>query len=189
MPGLRPTCRAGLWHVSRHELRHGHTLDSLTRMAHGLAHDGTEGPGRNFERYWRAVARPADGPEERLVERLALAQIWPRLTSASRNALTALAVYDDHQRAAAALGISYKAFVSRISEGRSQFLALWHDGETPSRPWVRDRRAGPGTDMHTAAATEHKRVLNRHRQLLIAEWKSRRSASVSAARRRTASQG
>jgi hypothetical protein len=36
-----------------------------------------------------------------------------------------------------------------ISEGRRQFLALWHDGETPSRPWTRDRRAGPGTDMQT----------------------------------------
>jgi hypothetical protein len=33
--------------------------------------------------------------------------------------------------------------------GRRQFLTLWHEGETPSRPWVRDRRAGPGTDMHT----------------------------------------
>jgi DNA-directed RNA polymerase specialized sigma24 family protein len=115
----------------------------------GLAHDGPDGPGRNFERYWRAVAGPADGPEERLIERLALTQIWPHLTPASRDALTALAVHGDYQRAAAALGISYKAFVSRISEGRRQFLALWHDGEIPSRPWVRDRRAGPGTDMHT----------------------------------------
>lgn len=192
------------------ELRHGYTLDSLTRMAHfaarhckpwhrgielsaryevawsaiaeylyaaeerptsadlvraaweairhqadsrrqflGLAHDGPDGPGRNFERYWRAVAGPADGPEERLIERLALAQIWPHLTQANRDALTALAVHGDYQRAAVALGISYKAFVSRISEGRRQFLALWHDGETPSRPWVRDRRAGPGTDKHT----------------------------------------
>jgi pimeloyl-ACP methyl ester carboxylesterase len=43
----------------------------------GLAHDGPDGPGRNFERYWRAVAGPADGPEERLIERLALTQIWP----------------------------------------------------------------------------------------------------------------
>jgi hypothetical protein len=192
------------------ELRHGYTLDSLTRMAHfaachrkpwhqgielpvrfevawaaiaehlyaaqepptsadlvraaweairahadsrrqflGRAHDGPDGPGRNFERYWRAVAGPADGPEERLVERLALAQIWPHLTKANQDALTALAAHDDYQRAATALGIPYKTFVSRISEGRRQFLALWHDGEAPSRPWVRDRRAGPGTDMHT----------------------------------------
>jgi hypothetical protein len=36
----------------------------------------------------------------------------------------------------------YRSFVSRVSIGRRQFLALWHDGESPSRPRVRDRRAG-----------------------------------------------
>jgi len=191
------------------ELRHGYTLDSLTRLAHyaarnklwyyttdlavryevafatmaehlyaapepptagelvkvgwhaiaahgdarrqflGLAHDGPPGPGLNFERYWRGVTAPADSPEDKVTDRIALAQIWPRLTPASREALAALAAHGDYRRAADALGIGYKTFVCRISDARRQFLALWHDGETPSRPWVRDRRAGPGTDMHT----------------------------------------
>jgi hypothetical protein len=115
----------------------------------GRAHDGPAGPGRNFERYWRAVAAPDDGPEAGLIERMALAQIWPRLTPANRDALAALAAHGDYQRAAESLGLSYVTFKSRISMGRRQFLTLWHEGETPSRPWVRDRRAGPGTDMHT----------------------------------------
>ena len=53
------------------------------------------------------------------------------------------------ERCLRALRARYATFKSRISVGRQQFLTLWHEGETPSRPWVRDRRAGPGTDMHT----------------------------------------
>jgi hypothetical protein len=119
------------------------------RQFRGRAHDGPAGPGRNFERYWRAVGAPVDSPEDRLVDRMALAQIWPRLTPASREALLALAVHGDYRRAAESLGLGYKTFVCRISYARRQFLKLWHDGEAPSRPWVRDRRQGPGTDMHT----------------------------------------
>ena len=190
------------------ELRHGYTMDSLTRLAHfaarrkqwnggtelpvrfevawsamaehlyaaeqpptagelihagwkamaehtdarrqflGRAHDGP-GPWRGFERYWRHVAAPADSPEDKIIEQLALAQIWPCLRPVHREALTALAIHGGYQRAAQALGITYSTFKSRISTGRREFLALWHQGETPSRPWVRDRRAGPGTDMHT----------------------------------------
>jgi hypothetical protein len=115
----------------------------------GRAHNGPAGPGQKFERYWRHVAAPADSPEEKVIERLALATIWPCLRPVNREALAALAAHGDYRRGAQALGISYVAFKSRISEGRREFLALWHDGEAPSRPWVRDRRAGPGTDQHT----------------------------------------
>jgi hypothetical protein len=190
------------------ELRHGYTLDSLTRLAHfaarrkrwehdtelpiryevafsamaehlycanvppavgelieagwraitehgsayrqflGRAHDGPAGPGKKFERYWRHVAAPEDSPEEKVTERIALAQIWPCLRPSYREAFAALAAHEDYQRAADALGLTYATFKCRISAGRKEFLALWHQGETPSRPWVRDRRAGPGTDMH-----------------------------------------
>jgi hypothetical protein len=143
--GERPTpgelIRAG-WLAIRH---HGES----ERQFLGRAHDGPAGPGRHFERYWRAVAAPADSPEDKVIERIALAQIWPRLRPSSRDAFAALAVHGDYRRAAESLEIGYKTFVGRISDGRREFLALWHDGEQPSRPWVRDRRAGPGTDMHT----------------------------------------
>jgi hypothetical protein len=140
-PAIGELIEAGWQAIARH-------VDAESQFL-GRAHDGPAGPGRNFERYWRAVAAPVDGPEDKVIDRLALAQIWPRLTRANQEAFAALAAHGDYQRAAAALGIPYTTFKSRISDGRRQFLALWHDGETPSRPWVRDRRAGPGTDMHT----------------------------------------
>jgi hypothetical protein len=132
---------AGLAAIGRHR--------SSRRQFLGLATDGTDGTHRGFERYWSHFTAPTDSPEDKIIERLALAQIWPRLTRASREALVALATCGDYQQAADALGLSYRSYVSRISEARRQFLALWHDGEKPSRPWVRDRRSGPGTDMHS----------------------------------------
>lgn len=133
--------RAGWLAVSRHR--------DAERQFQGRAHDGPAGPGNHFERYWRGVSAPVDSPEDKITDRIALAQIWPCLRPVHREALTALATHGDYRRAAESLGMPYKSFLSRISRARREFLALWHYGETPSRPWVRDRRAGPGTDMHT----------------------------------------
>ncbi len=124
----------------------GHVEDR--RQFHGHARDA-DGTGPKFERYWRYVAAPAPSPEDRIVERLALEQIWPHLRPVHRDALAALAAHGDYAQAAQAVGASYVTFKSQVSRARREFLALWHEGETPSRPWVRDRRAGPGTDMHT----------------------------------------
>jgi hypothetical protein len=140
-PSIEDLLQAG-WLAIRH-------YAERDRQFRGRAHDGPAGPGRNFERYWHAVSAPVDSPEDRLIDRIALDQIWPRLTPASREALTALAACEDYRRAAESLGLGYRTFVCRISEARRQFLRLWHDGEKPSRLWVRDRREGPGTDMHT----------------------------------------
>ncbi len=154
-PGAGDLIQAGWKAIAEHA--------DARRQFLGRAHDGP-GPWRGFERYWRHVAAPADGPEDKLIERLALAQIWPCLRPVHREALAALAAHDDYQRAADALGISYATFKSRISTGRREFLALWHEGETPSRPWVRDRRAGPGTDMHTVTYFLRSRRLRRAAQ-------------------------
>jgi hypothetical protein len=153
------------------ELRHGYTLDTLTRLAHYAARHGQWDRGiglpARYEAAWAAIAEhlyssaELPTPGELIRAGWALAQIWPRLTPATRDALTALATYDDYQRAAESLGLSYATFKSRISEGRRQFLALWHEGETPSRPWLRDRRAGPGTDMHTVTYFLRSRRLRR----------------------------
>jgi hypothetical protein len=90
----------------------------------------------NFGRYWHWQTKPAPSSETRVVERTALAQIWPRLTEAEQRALSALAAADgDLNAAAAALGISPSGYRTRVSKARRRFLRLWHEHETPSRKW------------------------------------------------------
>jgi hypothetical protein len=117
---------------------------------HGLdTHDRYAGITGGFERYWWYAARPAGSPEERVAERVALAQIWPRLRPVHREVLAALAACDDYGLAAESLGKSRKTFAQQVSTARREFLALWHEGESPSRPWGTDRRVTSASDRHT----------------------------------------
>lgn len=117
--------------------------------------------GVNFERYWAIAARPTPGPEERVVERAALRQIWHELTHGQREALTALAVHDDYGRAADALGKRHSTFNSQISVARQAFLALWHEGERPSRPWGHDRRRDSTVRQHNVTTVLKRRLRKR----------------------------
>jgi hypothetical protein len=68
--------------------------------------DTAAGPGAlpGFLRYWQQSGRtPWD---DRLVESLALAQIWPLLALAQQQAVMALALTGDHQEAADSLGLT-----------------------------------------------------------------------------------
>jgi hypothetical protein len=109
-------------------------------------------PGTNFERYWQVFARPTPSPEERAVERLALAQIWHALSPHIREVISALAVHSDYHQAAQSLSKTPGQFYSQVSYARKVFLAMWHEGETPSRPWGHDRRrhSSPVTGRSTA---------------------------------------
>ncbi len=99
-----------------------------------------------FQRYWALARWPARAPEEGVTERVALAQIWAVLSPWHREVLTAMAVHEDHQAAAAATGRSYACFTSHLRNARREFFALWHEGEQPSRVWGRsDRRHGSRT--------------------------------------------
>jgi Helix-turn-helix domain len=91
---------------------------------------------KGFERYWWFTASPAPSPENKVTDRIALAQIWPRLHPTHQAVLTALAAHGDHGRAAASLGISRRLFTTRLSDARQAFLKLWHEGESPSRVWT-----------------------------------------------------
>jgi hypothetical protein len=71
---------------------------------------------------------------------MTLAQIWPRLNDMDRQALTALATANSYTAAANMLGLEYQTFANRVRRARTRFLALWHEGETPSRIWRVDRR-------------------------------------------------
>lgn len=94
----------------------------------------------NFERYWHVFAHPAPSPEERIVERLALTQVWHTLSPHVREVFGALAVHGDYHQAAESLSKTPGQIYSQIAYARAKFLATWHDGETPSRPWGHDRR-------------------------------------------------
>lgn len=99
---------------------------------------GTRMP--RFHRYWTSMAQPTRSPEDRIIDTTALKQIWPRLTRPHQAVLLALATHDDYDQAAASLGKAYRGFVSTVSTARQQFLRLWHEHETPSGVWGRDRR-------------------------------------------------
>jgi hypothetical protein len=68
-----------------------------------------------FERYWWTTARATPGPEERVTDRVALAQIWPLL----RPVLAAVAVHEDYGVAAAALGKARNTRPARCPQRRS----------------------------------------------------------------------
>ncbi|MFI8942689.1 hypothetical protein [Streptomyces syringium] len=115
-------------HVAAEMRYHGYDPRHLDRGQGGMA---------NFQRYWQGTGHtPWD---EQLVERLALTQVWPRLTLAQQQALMALALTGDHRAAADHLGLPLPAFSGRLRKARRRVLALWHEHETPRRP-ARDKR-------------------------------------------------
>jgi hypothetical protein len=110
-------------------------------IAHGVDRQRGYAAKPNFWRYWYPAC-PAQGPEEQVVDRVALAQIWAGLSPLHQDVLLALAAYDDHDQAARSLGISRAAYTSRLSKARRAFYQLWHEGEQPSQLWARDHRGG-----------------------------------------------
>ncbi|MEU2739376.1 hypothetical protein ABZ656_29415 [Streptomyces sp. NPDC007095] len=122
-------------------------------QAHGYNHHqpGT-GTRPRFEGYWTTTAAHTPSPEDRIVDRHTLAQIWPRLTPRQQDALNALAATGDYHRAAELLGVTPGTFNVLVSKARRRFLALWHEGEQPSRIWGTDRRVGSRAATTPAAA-------------------------------------
>lgn len=105
---------------------------------------GAGGMGR-FQVFWRGVDRePFD---ERVTARVALAQIWPSVAEHHQQVLRVLAATDDHDTAAAALGLTQSGYASRLSKARASVRELWHEHETP-RQMPPDRRvfSRAGTD-------------------------------------------
>jgi hypothetical protein len=98
------------------------------------------GPGTlaGFQRYWQ---RSGHSPwDDRLVERLAIHQIWPLLTVAQQQAVMALALTGDHEAAADMLGLTLGAFSGRLKNARRVVYGLWHEHETPPRRRRMDKR-------------------------------------------------
>lgn len=120
--------------------------DALVRgemRTHGRCTQNVGQPMPMFYRYWNPTHTPS--PEPRVVEREALAQIWPQLRASEQRALSALAATGDYEKAAAAVGVAKGTFTVQISTARRRFLAAWHEHETPSRVWRTDRRVSSRT--------------------------------------------
>lgn len=97
-----------------------------------------------FERYW--TWHPPQ-PEDAVVDKLAVHQVWPTLTPAMQQAVSALVMADgDQVYAAAMLGINLSAYKMRLRAARQRFQQWWYEPETPpSRPiW---RRANSSDHM------------------------------------------
>jgi hypothetical protein len=110
-----------------------------TELRHwGIKHDRSRRP--SFAMYWDEVARHTASPENGIIERLALWQVWARLRDEDREALLALAIHGEYDKAAATLGLRKYTYYARVRRARVRFLRLWHEGESPSRLWGHDTR-------------------------------------------------
>lgn len=107
----------------------------------GFDYNRGEGEMGRFVAYWTGLGTSCDFSGG-IIDRTALWQIWYELIPRHRQALLALATHEDYQAAADALGLSYAGYKMLLTRARRAFYALWHEGETPSRPWGTDRRQG-----------------------------------------------
>jgi hypothetical protein len=135
-PGTDELIRAA-WTALRAETEAQWHTHGVSRSA-GVIDGGHVMPA--FARYWLAPGRNASGPEEKIIERIALGQIWDALPEQHQRLISALASTDDYGKAAAALGKVRQTYVTQLAAARRAFRALWHEGETPSRHWGTDRR-------------------------------------------------
>lgn len=119
-----------------------------------------------FEAYW--YQPPLSGWEDALIETIALRQIWEAISPAHRRLLAALADSNgDYRAAAASLGTTYATYRTRLGRAREAFRELWHEGETPSRHWSRDRhvyRAGDDPDQKTTHVGMTRQMAMRRRR-------------------------
>lgn len=110
---------------------------SRAEMRHeGYAYNRPEsGPHSSprFWRYWDFIGRPAPNPEGLVIDRIALWQVWSTLRPIDQEAIMTLAITGNYEAAAAALGLHYKTFLSRLHVARRAFLAAWYAPDRPAK--------------------------------------------------------
>jgi len=117
-----------------------------------------EGDMGGYRRYWELARRSTAAPEEAVVDRTALRQIWPCLSVTHQQVLYALAIHDgDHHEAAHSLGKSLPTFRSHLKNARAAYRALWHEHETPSRMWGKSGQQGRRTAAQALANRRQQR--------------------------------
>lgn len=151
-PTRQELIRVG-WQAIYKEIRGGYQEYGYAARAWDAGHASAP----RFVQYWYSPVQA--GHDERIIERLAAAQIAASLTQARREAVTALAVTGDWSQAAALLGISYDSFNQRIRAARRAFLALWCEGETPHWSQYNKTRRVPSTvEASTHCGNGHERT-------------------------------
>lgn len=106
---------------------------------HGMGGQDRSMVSKAYVRYWTTESAPTHSHEDRIVDTLAMAQIWPQLTRLQRDVLRALADHDDRETAARSLGMTRDRFNTALAQARIAFRKLWHEHETPSKNWGSDR--------------------------------------------------
>lgn len=127
----------------------------------GSTWGGSEGDAPRFQRYWDCYwdfGRVTPSPEDRIVDRLARRQIWPRLSLTHRQVLWALAVHGDCRSAAASLGKSERAYACALHRARAEFYRLWHEHETPPGMWGKTGASGRRTVSKVLADRRRRRA-------------------------------
>lgn len=89
------------------------------------------GSAPRYATYWVGERHVTPSPENRIVERIAVQQVLPRLTPRERQAIAALAATGDYQAGADLLGMGYDPFCNAVARARRRAMRLWLGGETP----------------------------------------------------------
>jgi hypothetical protein len=122
----------------------------------GINHRDPEAGRPRFERYW-ALSRATPSPEETIVDRLALQQIWPTLTATHQQVLLAFALHADHEVAASAIGRIPATYRVHLGNARRAYRKLWHEHETPSVMWSQSRSHVGSRPATVTARERHRR--------------------------------
>lgn len=153
-PSERDLKFVGAVAVNRLAQDHGQTW-GIDRRNPDAGYEGMRG----FQRYWFFNSGPTPSPENSVVDRVALNQIWPRLSPTHQQVLLAMAAHGDHVAAADAVGKTYTTFTTHLNNARRSFRQLWHEHETPARMWGKnDRRRGNLTAAQVLANRIHQRA-------------------------------
>lgn len=106
---------------------------------HGVDHhDGAERP--SYAAFWRTA--PAPTFDEVLIERIAVRQIMPMLTTRQKAVVRHVASFDawpGNRELAEDFGMHPATYNVTLNDARERFRRWWHEGETPSAMWGRDR--------------------------------------------------
>jgi len=145
----KPPSRRDLIHTGMTAISNWFVSEARTHGVNPSQRGRTTEPGVNFERYWHVFARPTPSPEERIVEHLALAQVWHTLSPRVRGVFGALAVHGEYHQAAGSLSKTLSSFTRRsLTPGQSSSLS----GMTVRLPPVLGDTTGAGTAPGSSGA-------------------------------------